>query len=1217
MPIALKSIVAWGIMILTGAVVTASDIEILSHDLSISLNPAQHQLSGSDTIRLKNKKQALQKVELLLHKDLLITSVVIDKINGSVTYAPVKEDPFIKKVIIPLKKTLSIDKEVELKLDYKGKINDAVQKSEALSFIVGDSTRGVIAPEGVYLAKSSCFFPDIEDSFAKYEVTIVIPREYHAVSQGNFIEEKIVKNKRHIRYKSKIPSDSLTIVANTFSKKSAQIGEVLVTTYLFPEDAHHADMLISLVSKYLTLYLPLLGPFPYNRFDIVENFFTTGYGLPGFTLLGNQVIKQGSFLDRPGHIDHELVHCWWGNAVYPPRENENWAEGITTYLTNYYRHELEGEEQAVAFRKRLLQKYAVRISDVDDYPVRSFSYKRYEEDNEIGYSKAAMIFHSVRRKLGDAAFFRALRQLAEEKKGSVAVWADFQKAFEQVSSLSLESFFTQWLDRTGGPVLSLEPVTVELQTGNFFLTGAVLQDEPYYELELPIRFRFQGGDLIQSVKVSGGRTPLRYRFETLPYEITIDPYAEVFRKLHPSEVTSCLNKTLEDSALVIVKPSTPRPGNEPYYNQIADRLTQSGATVKLDIQITGEDLNSASLFLLGLPDENGILALLSEELKHPILSFSEQGFRLADRQFSGEQYALLISLDNPRNHRHQLTVYGGYSAAALERALMLFFYGWDSYLVFEQGSPILRADYPVGSTPVSRAITTLASPTKIAETWSSGLSRIRESDLEKIIERLSAKAFQGRLAGFSGDQKTRHYLKDLFEDLGLNPIVEGYEQPFVITVQDVAAANLRITTPNTDLQLTSSAYEVLPLPGFQTTEWRDLEVVYVPQDYSWLTDAQHASVFAGRIILVPAPRYHHPRDQSLWQSLLEHAARNQAAGIIFIAGEEQAECPWCVYGQLMSPAAQEAWTRSQKRAPYPNREMWAAGVQQRGPKLSENPQFTAVVVGKTAIARLLQPYSEQHHIAWGQEPYHLLHDSKITLTMETQKQQYPTANILGAVYGGRTSPAGQWVIVGAHFDHLGLNEQGVPYPGADDNASGVAALLTLAKALVQTQAHLERNVLFVAFSGEEWGLQGSTYLLENPPVPISQIAGMLNLDTIGRNDSESISVIGAYRSNDLYAIFKKYENIAHITVKADLEFAFEYGSDHYPFYLRKIPTVDLCSSFHEDYHRITDTADKINLDKLVRVTKLTYLVLMELAGTTVKLDVVRDVYVPYPQPAKP
>jgi hypothetical protein len=189
-----------------------------------------------------------------------------------------------------------------------------------------------------------------------------------------------------------------------------------------------------------------------------------------------------------------------------------------------------------------------------------------------------------------------------------------------------------------------------------------------------------------------------------------------------------------------------------------------------------------------------------------------------------------------------------------------------------------------------------------------------------------------------------------------------------------------------------------------------------------------------------------------------------------------------------------------------------------------------------------------------------------------------TSNILGFL----DNNAPYTIVIGAHFDHLGLGRQGsskAPKPegqihnGADDNASGVAGLLELARYFSQNSTEEPCNFLFIAFGAEELGLQGSRHFVNNPTLPLDKINFMANMDMIGRYNPGRGVGIGGYGTSDAWPeIFKDVQG----EVKFFTDRAGSGGSDHGSFYAKNIPVLFFHTGGHDDYHTPTDDADKVD-----------------------------------------
>jgi len=214
---------------------------------------------------------------------------------------------------------------------------------------------------------------------------------------------------------------------------------------------------------------------------------------------------------------------------------------------------------------------------------------------------------------------------------------------------------------------------------------------------------------------------------------------------------------------------------------------------------------------------------------------------------------------------------------------------------------------------------------------------------------------------------------------------------------------------------------------------------------------------------------------------------------------------------------------------------------------------------------------------------------KITLQTEVNEIESKCINVGGLLRGNDPNLSNEYLVIGAHFDHLGWGGsnslyQGEPqiHNGADDNASGTAGLLELSEKLSSIKNNLKRSVLFFAFSGEEIGLLGSNYLVNNFPVPIENVVSMFNMDMIGRLKENSLIVYGTGTSSN-------WKNILSEKNKYQLNLTFNdegFGpSDHSSFYGKKIPVLFFFTGTHSDYHRPSDDFDKINSEGQERILK--------------------------------
>jgi hypothetical protein len=213
-------------------------------------------------------------------------------------------------------------------------------------------------------------------------------------------------------------------------------------------------------------------------------------------------------------------------------------------------------------------------------------------------------------------------------------------------------------------------------------------------------------------------------------------------------------------------------------------------------------------------------------------------------------------------------------------------------------------------------------------------------------------------------------------------------------------------------------------------------------------------------------------------------------------------------------------------------------------------------------------------------------------------------NVIGILRGEDPAMQREYVLVSAHMDGLGVGQSidgDSIYNGADDNASGTAAILEVAEALADLDTRPRRSVAFLAVSGEERGLLGSAWFVENPPIPLERIVANLNIDMIGRNWEDTISVIGKPYSTlgglvDSVAAAHPELRLAAVGDQWPSE-GFFFRSDHFNFARKGIPSIFLFNGVHEDYHRPSDEVGKIKFEKSARIARLVFELTLALANS--------------------
>ncbi len=661
--------------------------EILHHTLEVRLIPDRHELLAVDQMTVRALVDDVQDAAFTLHGNLNVLLVVEQRPAGAQSLS-FRAAPAVgpagagQTVTVRFNRPLQTDETITLLWQYRGAVNEPPREPRHLRFVTPSETAGHIGTEGVYLSGETLWYPDLPGSLPTFALRAKTPGEWTAVTHGRQLARMVQDAVAVADWEVAERTEALTLVANRFVIKQREWKGIEIATYLFSDEAHLADEYLEASIRYLDAYIKLLGPYPFPKFAVVENFFASGLGMPSFTLLGSGVVKRRYV--QPYALGHEIVHSWIGNAVFNAVEQGNWVEGLTTYLANYYYEELTGApEQAREQRRMMLLGYAVYVRPEEDYPVAQFTQKKDQKDNAIGYQKSAMVFHMLRREIGEESFWRGLRTLVTRYRSRYAGWKDVEQVFAETASRELRWFFAQWVERPGAPTLTAVQSSGQVQ---------LVQGPRAFRIRVPLsvtsangqeqKIGFELNDAAGELPVPSGARSLR-----------ADPDYDVFRRIAREALPPMLNLFVTDRNRVLVVAGEGTEADRAPYAELAKQIASREQAIA---QLSDKDASSAqgSLLVLGGPGVNRAAAWAVRGCGEKV-RIENNAFTIEGRTYNGPGAALLISCRHPDRPRHVVTLfYGVTPAAAAKVARLLFFYGWQSYLVFQDGSVVARGDFP-------------------------------------------------------------------------------------------------------------------------------------------------------------------------------------------------------------------------------------------------------------------------------------------------------------------------------------------------------------------------------------------------------------------------------------------------------------------------------------------------------------------------------------------
>ncbi|WP_245232565.1 M1 family metallopeptidase [Thiorhodococcus minor] len=518
----------------------------VEHRLEVRLDPSDHALTVEDEMRLPAGKSEWT---LLLHANLQA-----EILKGAARLSEIQQVRNLRKYL------LQLDAQGPVTIRYQGRIEHGLRRIDEGMGRASAWSLGVIGPEGVFLNANSGWYPRIPDTLQRFRMEVRLPDGWMAVSQGTGPGEAGAgKPGRGLStWTEPLPQDDIYLIAGPYRLYRASAGDVEAQVYLREPDPALAERYLRATHTYVAHYSELIGPYPFTKFALVENFWETGYGMPSFTLLGPQVIRL-PFIVRTSY-PHEILHNWWGNSVFIDFESGNWSEGLTYYLADYWIKEQAG--QGPQARRDMLKSYGDYVREGQDFPLVAFHGKHNMASQGVGYSKAAMLFHMLRQRLGDSAFEAGLRRFYADNKFRKASYDDLREAFDAASGQDLKRFFGAWTTQPGAPRLGLKDVVVEPQEGGYRLSGHIHQRQPGapFPLRVPVVVTKASGErLTIHMESKTEDTPFSIALGEAPTGIAVDPSFDLFRTLLPGETPVTLSSLFgSDEGLILIPSAAPK-----------------------------------------------------------------------------------------------------------------------------------------------------------------------------------------------------------------------------------------------------------------------------------------------------------------------------------------------------------------------------------------------------------------------------------------------------------------------------------------------------------------------------------------------------------------------------------------------------------------------------------------------------------------------------------
>jgi uncharacterized iron-regulated protein len=619
------------------------------HNINIEIDPKNSFIKGNDRIIFKNP--ILKASSLKLLKSLEITSMSSKDKNLKFSIEPV--DDYYNQILI---ENISLQNQTytnggikesfEAYIEYEGKVYNTPSETNMIKR--HSNTPGIISgkdDEGIYLP-GAAYYPQADKDMAKFNIYVTLPNEYKIVATGDITTNMGTKNVIY-QIKSDKNVDEVTLVAAKFKSIEREHDGIKFAVYYY-KDAPHNEKYLDESIKYYDIYTKLFGKYPYNSFSIAENFFATGFGMPGYTLLSNKLMAMPWVTLSPGSLAHEFVHNWWGNSVFVENSTGNWCEALTTFSTNYYYSIINNNtKEALDWRRKALLAIDALPED-KNYPVSEFKYQSNTYDAVIGYSKGAFIFQEILKIVGTERFFNTLKLFSEKFSGKRAYWMNLTGEFvnntkDTLKDIKMRNVINDWIKSKEIPTIKFaENPVINNDSAIVTISNSIKR-----VLSVPITINYSEISASEKHYLMLKDTVNKFTISVKSgvKSIELDSELETLRKLNSWEKPFSFNRTLSSKPIVVLPEKT-----SPDFliaMKYVEIMKESGFDFEYNTleNLNSDDLKFSSLILLGSIKSNKLISEYSKQFPDG-LNLNINGFKYEDKFTDFKNDILMASIEH-------------------------------------------------------------------------------------------------------------------------------------------------------------------------------------------------------------------------------------------------------------------------------------------------------------------------------------------------------------------------------------------------------------------------------------------------------------------------------------------------------------------------------------------------------------------------------------------
>jgi uncharacterized iron-regulated protein len=488
-----------------------------------------------------------------------------------------------------------------------------------------------IESETIYLFGD--WYPKIAP-YCSYTLSTNLKKDYHTISSA--LKQKV---------------EHLYIVSsNRLKKYTKNIDGIEVSLYFSQKNKNLQNIYMKKIAEYLTLYKQQIAEYPYSKFSVVQSVESVGYAMPSFTLVGDRLLQKDYLLNIS--LGHEILHQYFGSAIFNDHQKGNWTEGLVTYLADHQYQ--KNQHSYIEYKKSLLNDYFKETKKAE-FAISKFVYKKDEVSAKIGYQKLAFVFHMIENRLGKKSFATLIKKFYKQNRFTEVNMKELKEFFVKNSILQ-NKFFDDWIDSTKYVDLKIKKLDSFYSKKGFTVFFRVSQKFSDLSFMLPVVVETEEGNKKLYTKIDKQNQIIKFVLPSEPKSIWFDREYELFRKLTNKESYPSISKLFSSDSLILVS-------NSGRVDKQIKRVFKNAKIIKAD-DFRYKSAKSSDVIFVGR--ENKIFKLL-----YPIQNLEKRYafLKLLKHPYSSNRVMAVLARGKNSSRLSILKYYKKYSEIVLKKSV--------------------------------------------------------------------------------------------------------------------------------------------------------------------------------------------------------------------------------------------------------------------------------------------------------------------------------------------------------------------------------------------------------------------------------------------------------------------------------------------------------------------------------------------------------------------